>query len=295
MDSADIVKFVLMAGIMLTVTSVGLRSRPADTLLLLRNPRLGVRAMVSMFLLMPLFVIGLTLTMPVMDQAAHAALIALSVSPMPPILPRRQLTVGAAGDYAVGLQVLASVFSIIVAPVFIWLAGRLQGVATVFDAADMLRVLAVTIGAPLAVGIFIARIWPRAAAISTPLARISLVLLFAGGAVALVAEAPEIARQVGHGVLLVIAAIVLVGLLVGHLLGGPDAGNRGALALATSARHPGLAIVLSTINFPHDKQAIIAAVLLFLLTNLVLTLPYAVWRRRWALGSKTRSAARNGA
>jgi BASS family bile acid:Na+ symporter len=291
LDSADIVKFVLTAAIMLTVISVGLRSRPAETLLLLRNPKLGVRAMVSMFVVMPLLVIGLTSTLPVMDQAAHAALIALSVSPMPPILPRRQVTVGAGGDYAVGLQVLASVFSIIIAPVFIWLAGRLQGVATVFDAAEMLRVLAVTIGAPLAVGIFIARIWPRAAAMSTPLARVSLVLLLAGGAVALVAEAPEIARQVGHGVLLVIAAIVLVGLLVGHLLGGPDAGNRGALALATSARHPGLAIVLSTTNFPHDKEAIIAAVLLFLLVNLVLTLPYALWRRRRARGSKARSTA----
>ena len=32
---------------------------------------------------------------------------------------------------------------------------------------------------------------------------------------------------------LAIAAIVLFGLLVGHLLGGPDPGNRGALALAT--------------------------------------------------------------
>ena len=291
MDSADIVKFVLMAAIMLTVISVGLRSRPADTLLLLRNPKLGVRAMVSMFVLMPLLVIGLTSALPVMDQTAHAALIALSVSPMPPILPSRQVTVSAGGDYAVGLQVLASVFSIIIAPVFIWLAGRLQGVATVFDVADMLRVLAVTIGAPLAVGIFIARIWPRVADMSTPLARVSLVLLLAGGAVALVAEAPEIARQVGHGVLLIIAAIVLIGLLVGHLLGGPDAGNRGARALATSARHPGLAIVLSTTNFPHDREAIIAAVLLFLLVNLVLTLPYALWRRRRALGSKARSTA----
>ena len=289
MDTADIVKFVLTAGIMLTVTSVGLRSRPADTLLLLRYPKLGVRAMVSMFVLMPLFVIGLTSALPVMDQAAHAALIALSVSPMPPILPRRQITAGAGGDYAVGLQVLASVFSIIIAPAFIWLAGRLQGVATVFDAADMLRVLAVTIGAPLAVGILIARVWPRAAALSTLLARVSLVLLVAGGIVALVAEASEIVRQAGHGVLVAIAAIILFGMFVGHLLGGPDAGNRGALALATSARHPGLAIALSTMNFPHDREAIIAAVLLFLLANLVLTLPYALWLRRLALRSKARS------
>jgi bile acid:Na+ symporter, BASS family len=282
LEAADAVKFVLMVGIMLTVISVGLRSRPADTVLLLRNPKLGVRAMASMFVVMPLFVIGLTWVLPVMDQAAHAALVALSVSPMPPILPRRQAKVGAGGDYAVGLQVLASVFSIIVAPAFIWLAGRLEGVATVFDATAALRVLALTIGAPLAAGILIARLWPRAAALSTLLARAALVVLAAGGAIALFAEASKIAAQIGHGVLLVTAAIVLFGLLAGHLLGGPDAGNRGALALATSARHPGLAIALSTANFPHDKEAIVAAVLLFLLTNLVLTLPYALWRQRRA-------------
>src|SRR5260370_508266 len=194
-----------MAGIMLTVTSVGLRSRRADPLLLLRNPRLGVRAMVSMFVLMPLFVIGLTWVLPVVDQAAHAALIALAVSPMPPILPRRQVKVGAGGDYTVGLQVLASLFSIIIAPIFIWLAGQLEGVATVFDPAEALRVLAVTIGAPLAAGILIARLWPRAAALSTPLARVSLLLLVAGGAVSLVAEASGIASQICHGVLLCLA------------------------------------------------------------------------------------------
>jgi BASS family bile acid:Na+ symporter len=186
-------------------------------------------------------------------------------------------------------------FSIIIAPIFIWLAGRLEGVATVFDPAELLRVLAVTIGAPLAAGIIIARLWPRAAALSTPLARVSLLLLMAGGAVALVAEASEIASQIGHGVLLVIAAIVLFGLIVGHLLGGPDAGDRGALALATSARHPGLAITLATANFPHDKKAIVAAVLLFLLANLVLTLPYALWRqRRTRMGRKREAPPSDG-
>ena len=123
MSAADIVKLILTAGIVLTVISVGLRARPADTFLLLRNPKLGLRAMVSMFVLMPMFVIGLTWALPVLGQAPRAALIALSISPMPPILPRRQTQLGADGDYAVGLQVLASVFSIVVAPLFIWLAG----------------------------------------------------------------------------------------------------------------------------------------------------------------------------
>ncbi len=282
MSTADVVKIILTAGIVLTVVSVGLRSRPADTLLLLRNPELGLRAMVSMFVVMPMLVIGLTWALPVLGQAPRAALIALSISPMPPILPRRQTQLGAEGNYAVGLQVLASVFSIIVAPLFIWLAGRLYDVATIFDAGAMLRVLAITIGAPLAAGILISRVWPRAADFSAILGRAALLLLVVGGAIALYAEAREIVAHSGNGVLLITATIVLLGLLVGHLLGGPDPGNRGALALATSARHPGLAIALSAAVFPHDKEAIVAVVLLFLLTNVVLTMPYILWRKRRA-------------
>lgn len=61
MDAIAVVKLILTAGIVLTVLSIGLRARPPDILLLLRNPKLGVRAMVSMFVLTPMFVIGLAL------------------------------------------------------------------------------------------------------------------------------------------------------------------------------------------------------------------------------------------
>jgi BASS family bile acid:Na+ symporter len=281
MDAIAVVKLVLVAGIVLTVFSIGLRARPADTLLLLRNPRLGVRAMVSMFVLIPLFVIGLALSLQ-LGPADRAALIALSISPMPPILPRRQAVVGGGGDYAVGLCVLAALVSIVIAPMADWLVGRLFGVTTVFDPVALLRVLAITVGAPLAAGIVVARLWPRAAAASTQVNRGALVLLVAGAAVVLFKEAPAIAERVGNGILLVTVAIVLFGLLVGHLLGGPDLGNRGALALATSARHPGVAISLATATFPLDREAITATVLLFFLTSVVLTLPYVLWRRRLA-------------
>jgi BASS family bile acid:Na+ symporter len=281
LDPIAVVKLILTAGIVLTVLSIGLRSRPADTLLLLRNPRLGVRAMVSMFVLTPIFVIGLAGALQ-LGPADRAALIALSVSPMPPILPSRQAVVGGAGDYSVGLAVLAALVSIVIAPMFDWLVGRLFDVTTVFDPVALLRVLAITVVAPLAIGILIGRLWPRAAALSTRVNRAALVLLVAGAAVVLFKEAPAIAERIGNGILLVTAAIVLFGLLVGHLLGGPDAGNRGALALATSARHPGVAIALATATFPLDQKAIVATVLLFILANVVLTLPYLLWRRHLA-------------
>jgi BASS family bile acid:Na+ symporter len=281
LDAIAVVKFVLIAGIALTVLSIGLRARPADTFLLLRNPRLGVRAMVAMFVLTPLFVIGLALALQ-LGSADRAALIALSVSPVPPILPRRQAVVGGGGNYAIGLCVLATVVSILIAPMADWLVGRLFGVTTVFDPVALLRVLAITVGAPLAAGILIARLWPPVAAASTLVNRGALVLLVAGAAVVLFKEAPAIAGRIGNGILLVTVAIVLFGLFVGHLLGGPDSGNRGALALATSARHPGVAISLATATFPLDREAITATVLLFFLTNVVVTLPYILWRRRLA-------------
>jgi hypothetical protein len=261
LDSADIVKFVLMAGIMLTVTSVGLRSRPADTLLLLRNPRLGVRAMVSMFVLMPLFVIGLTSALPVMDQAGHGG-------------RRRGLCRRPASAGLVIFNHHRASFHLACGTA----ARRRHRLRRRRYAARACRYhrRSPRRGHPHR---------PRLAARRRPVhpACPRLPRLAGGG------------RHRRPGVLLAIAAIVLFGLLVGHLLGGPDAGNRGALALATSARHPGLAIALSTANFPHDREAIIAAVLLFLLANLVLTLPYALWRRRRALGSKRETLPRDGA
>lgn len=96
MGAIAVAKLVLTAGTVLTVFSIGLRARPADTLLLLRNPKLGVRAMVSMFVLVPLFVVGLALALQ-LGPTDRAALMALSISPMPPILPRRQAVVGGGG------------------------------------------------------------------------------------------------------------------------------------------------------------------------------------------------------
>ncbi len=163
----------------------------------------------------------------------------------------------------------------------VWLVGWLFAVTTVFDPVALLRVLVITVGAPLAAGVLTGRLWPRAVAAS-PLVNSGALVLLVIAAVVLFKEAPAVAGRVGNGILLVTVAIVLFGLLVGHLLGGPDSGNRGALALATSARHSDVAISLATATFPLDREAITATVLLFFLTSVVLTLPYVLWRRRLA-------------
>jgi BASS family bile acid:Na+ symporter len=47
------------------------------------------------------------------------------------------------------------------------------------------------------------------------------------------------------------AAVVLIALAGGHLLGGPELRDRATLAIASSVRHPGIAMLLANANFEN--------------------------------------------
>jgi BASS family bile acid:Na+ symporter len=84
---------------------------------------------------------------------------------------------------------------------------------------------------------------------------------------------------VGNGTIVAIVAFSLVGLVVGHLLGGPDSDDCAVLALATASRHPGVALAIASANFPGEK-VVPAAVLLYLIVSAIVSIPYLTWRRR---------------
>jgi len=89
---------------------------------------------------------------------------------------------------------------------------------------------------------------------------------------------PQVLSLIGNGTLLALAAFVLFGLAIGHLLGGEDESNRTVLALSTASRHPGVAIAFAHANFPQQKLAM-AAVLLYLLVSVIVSVPYLSWVR----------------
>jgi BASS family bile acid:Na+ symporter len=90
---------------------------------------------------------------------------------------------------------------------------------------------------------------------------------------------PAIVSLIGNGTVVAIAAFILAGLAVGHLLGGPDPDDRTVLAFCTAFRHPGVAIAIAGANFPGQKL-VPAAVLLYLLVSAVVSIPILAWRRR---------------
>jgi bile acid:Na+ symporter, BASS family len=68
-------------------------------------------------------------------------------------------------------------------------------------------------------------------------------------------------------------------LAIGHVLGDAAPQNRTALAIATASRHPGIALILARANF-LGETLVVAALLLYLLVNAVVAIPYLLWTKR---------------
>ena len=278
MDAATIVKLMLISGIMLNVVSIGVRAKPADSLALVRKPELAVRAILAMFVAVPAFVLLLSIWLD-LPRAEAGVLLALSVAPMPPLISGKEIKGGGDADYAIGLQVLATVFSLFAMPVMLSVAGLAFGKYLPFAPTAMVTVLALTVAIPMAIGMAIGRLAPRV---------IPMVALWASrigwtaiglAAVALVAaRGADIVARLGGGTLLLVIVIIAFALLVGQWLGGPEEGNRTALAITCAARHPGVAITVVAGLFPDDAAEIMGMTGLFWLTSFVMTVGYLKWR-----------------
>lgn len=276
----DLILVALKASIILTLFSTALSAQFGEMLYLFRHPRHLARAVLAMDVALPLFVALLALAFPGIHPAVQVALVALAVSPVPPLLPRKQLEAGSEQPYVIGLVTAMSVLAILTVPLTVFLFGRAFGVQAHMPVMAVFTILFTTVLAPLVVGAGINYASPPLAArIARPVARGATVLLIAGFLPVLVKAWPVFVTLLGNGTLLALLAFMCVGLLAGHLLGGPRSRDRTALALATSSRHPALAIAIVQINFPGDMEPVVA-VLSCLVLGLLVAIPYTHWRRR---------------
>jgi BASS family bile acid:Na+ symporter len=104
------------------------------------------------------------------------------------------------------------------------------------------------------------------------------VLLVAGAIPLLLIAWKTFGALAGNGAMLALAIFMLAGTAVGHLLGGPAEEDRTTLAVATSSRHPGLAMAIAAANFPEQKMLVAGALVIYLILRMILSIPYARWR-----------------
>jgi BASS family bile acid:Na+ symporter len=138
--------------------------------------------------------------------------------------------------------------------------------------------------APLTAGMVVRAVVPRVAErMEGPLALVVKVLLPLAILVLLGGTLSAIWALVGNGTALAMLIFILAGLAVGHVLGGPDPDHSVVLALSTACRHPGIALAIASTNFPGQRFG--ATILLYLIVNAAVAVPYILWHRRHVAGA----------
>lgn len=231
-----------------------------------------------MNLVMPLVAVWLVSSFD-FKTPVKVALVALAISPLPPFLPGKHLKLTSRG-YIYGIVVAAAVCSVVLVPVTTWLLSTHFYTRHV-GSLKVLLVVAITVLAPLSIGLFIHRVRPtQAPRLAAALYKLGMGLLLVACIPALVMEWPTIRSLLGDGTLVAAIALSGLGLFIGHLLGGPDPENRTVLALATASRHPGVALVAGISASAQAPRLVTAAVLLAFVVSLIVSAPYAAWRKR---------------
>jgi len=279
MNVAKLIGFGINLSMWLMVFGVALNAGAWRTRILFRDPALLLRSVVAMYVVMPFFAVWVALNFD-LNRAVLTALMLLALSPVPPVLPSKQIKAGGNTHYVVGLLVVAALGAIFVVPAGVAAVGRVFGYDLEVPFSVTARVVGISVLLPVIVGLVVARTAPALAErIAGPVSAVSSVLLLVLFIPVVIMKWSILAAQVGNYTVVAILLFIGVGLLAGHLLGGPDPDNRTALALATATRHPGVAIAVLNAVSPAAEE-VVPVVLLYLVVSIVASIPYVKLRTR---------------
>ena len=266
---------ISLAGLVFTV---GLKSVQGDLVYVLRRPTRLIKALIAVDVIPVVAAVLLTLFLP-LDPLVKAGIVLMAISPVPPLVPGQELGLGGRKEYAYGVYVAVAVLAVITVPITSEIVARTFGRTVSPALGQVAKSVVLGVVIPLAVGMAVRLSAPAVAARLAPwVYRLSMFLVFAAFVPIILSIWPHMMRLIGNGTLLAMAAVTAIGLAGGHLLGGPDLRDRSTLAIASSIRHPGIAMMLANANFT-DKR-VTAAVLLFLLVGLAVSIPYRMWIKR---------------
>jgi BASS family bile acid:Na+ symporter len=287
MDPKTIVVLMFQLSIICMVLGFGLHAKRGDLLYLWRRPGLLLRSVLSVLVVMPIVAVTMERFFD-FHRAAELAIVALSLSPIPPLLPTKTDRAGGGHAYIVALLLALSLIAIVVVPASTALLGWIFHREVQMSIGAVAKVVLLMIVAPLLVGKFLRRRWPAGAAKLAPIVAMIAKVLLPLAVIALLAAAWRgIWDAIGDGSVLAIVAFVLIGLAVGHFLGRPDRGHSTVLGLATACRHPAIALTIASANYPHMQ--FVGTILLYVLVSAIVCVPYVMFMHRCEVEQKPAS------
>lgn len=254
---SDIIQVILQLSVLVFVITsmlaMGLSLTVRQIIDPLRNARLVILALVANFVLVPILAYLILLVIP-LEQGLATGLILMATAAGAPFLPK--LAEAAKGNlaFSVGLMVLLMVVTIIYMPIVLPLL--LQGVEV--NPLEIAQSLVIMMLIPLAIGLFVKARYESTADSLQPLmaqtSTFAIALLLVGG---LVLNISAIVGVIGTGTILAILIFLVVALVLGYVLGGPEGGTRSVLGLGTAQRNLSAALVVAGQNFADDPNVLV--------------------------------------
>jgi BASS family bile acid:Na+ symporter len=258
LDSLE--KALVVLFLVASMVSIGLQASMADLRLRVVGKGLLLRTLLANFVVVP--VLGILLARWLAADAGVAtAFVLLACTPGGISALQFTTKVKGAAAYAGVTACLLPLLAVFVSPLLLALAMP-AGVSIDAPYARAVGFLLLFLVLPLAAGLAVRA---RAERLAKPLARVLglvSIVVFVVVLVMLMAPRTEAMQQIGGRAVCLLLVLVLLSMLAGWLLGGPERGTRQVLAAATGMRNVALALALAVNTFA-DTTAVLPALIAF--------------------------------
>jgi len=258
--------------------SLGLEFSSQQFLAFWRKPGLVLRSLISALVVFPLLVV-LVLTIGDLPESAVVGLIVLAAAPGAPLTARRIKMAGGDFRYGTDLQVTLAALAIVTAPLVLMLFSRaFTDVQQSISPAQVALNVAIVQGLPMGLAMLLGWYQPGLATAVSGYVGKAANILFLILVLVLFVTGIDLVMEAGWRANLAISLVVIMALAAGHLLGGPDAQTRTALAIATIARNIGLALFITVLSGSEKRE--LATLAAYTALGFALAVPYILWRHK---------------
>lgn len=279
MENAKAILGLIVQGSMfLFIMAIAMEANGRRVLDQVRHPKLLLRGIVAVNLVVPAVATILALVLPMQHEVA-AGMLLMAISPLAPLVPGTALKTGARRSSIIALYLLLIIAAIPLVPLTVLILDHIFATNAVASVAPVAKVVLVSGVIPIVLGLLLGTIAPdiahRAGSI---LQLISFLILGLFVLLLLWVAAGTFLSMLGNWTIIAFFLTSGSGIIAGHVLGGVDPPNRGALAFAAATRHPGIAAVIG--HAAGVDSRVLLATLLFLLNGVIAGALYQAWLRR---------------
>jgi len=246
----DALKIIAPLAVALIVFTQALNIAPSQVAVYFREQTaLMLRALLAMLVLVPAAALALILLLGPPPGLAIALAILVSCPPAPLMLKAAVKKGGGSAAFMASLHLMFAVLAFVTVPAVLYLMSIPLGFNADIDLAAMAWILARTILLPVGLGLVVRSLFPAFADEAGPVLGLAGTIGLLLVVVAALAALYPVLLNTDVRSYLVIAAVSVAALAIGHFLGPSDPGEKTALAVECGVRHPVLALAIAGANF----------------------------------------------